>query len=321
MYKKARMICPLVAILIALVILGGCGSNDNDITDDSDSASAVTVVDDGAVLAKVGDVDITSKQLRELTAIAALNAGKKLGDYSDEERKALQEKVLESTISDIVIRQYLEGIGIENMTQEIFASAEQIAMSIRANEGLLGLIEAGEVSNETFEDYIAYAQYWSWFYTDTLVSLELTDDILRKHYEQNKDSYMRTYVVVDHILAANVDEAALALEALENGEEFAAVAEKYSKDLGSRNDGGRLLPFGRNEVLPELEEAAFSMEIGETRGPIRTMYGQHILRLVDKYQELMDFDIVENYIIDTFVVEAANQRLKELKKEASIVYP
>jgi len=316
------MISPLITILIVLLMLGGCGSNDNDINDNnnSDSEPAVTVIDESTVLAKVGEDDITAKLLREFMAISAYHAKKNLSEYSEAERDELQANVLESTITNIVLRQYLEGLGIEHMSPEIMAAAEQVANRILQDEGLAKLVEDGEVSKKTFEDYVTYAQYRSWFYTNTMESLELTKEILRGHYDKNLDDFKRTYVEISHILVANVDEAALVFEELDNGVEFAELAKKYSRDHEVRENGGRLPPFGKNEVWPELEEAAFSMEIGEIRGPIRTIYGQSIILLHDKFQEQLEFDIVEEGIIDILVAKAANEKIRELRSKTSITY-
>jgi len=320
MIKRARMISPLVAILIVLLMFSGCGSNDNDVKDNSDSEPAVTVIDDSAVLAKVGEDEITSKLLREFMVISAHYAGKKIDDYSKDQLEELRANVLESAVTNVVIRQHLESLGVEGMSQEVVASAENVAARIYKDEGLLKLVEDGEVSKDTFAEYVAFAQYRSWFYTNTMEALNLTQEILREYYEKNPDSFMRTYVDISHIMVANVDEAALVFEELEKGEDFASLADKYSKDIATRGEGGRLGPIGKNEIWPELEEAAFSMEIGEVRGPIRSMYGQSILLLHDRFQELLSFDVVEEYIIDIFVAEAANEKIKELRKGTSIPY-
>lgn len=70
---------------------------------------------------------------------------------------------------------------------------------------------------------------------------------------------------------------------LEAGDDFALLARKYSQDRGSSVRDGLLPWFGRGEMVPEFEEAAFALqEVGEISVPIRSAYGYHIIKLMDK---------------------------------------
>ena len=60
------------------------------------------------------------------------------------------------------------------------------------------------------------------------------------------------------------------------GEDFAAVAREAS-DCPSRDRGGALGWFGRGQMVPEFEQAAFSQPVGETGEPVRTEYGFHLV--------------------------------------------
>ena len=47
----------------------------------------------------------------------------------------------------------------------------------------------------------------------------------------------------------------------------------------SKANGGNLGDFGRGQMVPEFDEACFSMQVGELRGPVKTQFGYHIIRL------------------------------------------
>jgi len=65
------------------------------------------------------------------------------------------------------------------------------------------------------------------------------------------------------------------------GENFAALAAKYSEDPGSKNKGGDLGFFGTGIMFKPFEDAAFSAKVGEISGPIKTEVGWHILKVED----------------------------------------
>lgn len=71
--------------------------------------------------------------------------------------------------------------------------------------------------------------------------------------------------------------AEAALVSLEAGTDFASLARKVSEDSGSAAGGGDLGCFARGVMLPELEDAAFSLKVGQT-SVIRTDLGFHVVQ-------------------------------------------
>lgn len=69
------------------------------------------------------------------------------------------------------------------------------------------------------------------------------------------------------------------------GEDFAALAEELSEDPGSAAQGGDLGFFGEGMMVPEFEEAAFALEIGQVSEPVRTQFGYHLLKLEERNAE------------------------------------
>src|SRR5262245_29040219 len=66
------------------------------------------------------------------------------------------------------------------------------------------------------------------------------------------------------------------------GADFAQLAKKYSEDEASAKNGGDLDYFGRGRMVPEFDQAVFAMQPGQTSELVKTQYGYHIIKLVDK---------------------------------------
>jgi parvulin-like peptidyl-prolyl isomerase len=66
------------------------------------------------------------------------------------------------------------------------------------------------------------------------------------------------------------------------GEDFATLARQYSEDPGSKDNGGELPDFPRGTMVPEFESAAFSMTNNQISDVVTTVYGYHIIKLIEK---------------------------------------
>ncbi|MFC1490153.1 peptidylprolyl isomerase [Candidatus Latescibacterota bacterium] len=71
------------------------------------------------------------------------------------------------------------------------------------------------------------------------------------------------------------------LDRVNNGEDFAELAKEFSQDTGSGEFGGDVGYFARGVMVPEFEEAAFSLEEGEISEIFETQFGYHIIKLED----------------------------------------
>jgi len=72
-------------------------------------------------------------------------------------------------------------------------------------------------------------------------------------------------------------------DSLNRGKDFTELAKKYSEDRGSATNGGELPWFGPGRMVPEFENAAFKItKVGEYSAPIKTSFGWHIIKLLEK---------------------------------------
>jgi peptidyl-prolyl cis-trans isomerase SurA len=69
---------------------------------------------------------------------------------------------------------------------------------------------------------------------------------------------------------------------LDNGAKFDSLAKIYSKDPGSKVEGGDLGFFERRQMVKEFDEAAFNLKVGQVSNIVKTSFGYHLIKLTDK---------------------------------------
>jgi peptidyl-prolyl cis-trans isomerase D len=114
---------------------------------------------------------------------------------------------------------------------------------------------------------------------------------VEKEYKNNEEQYKTPEQVrASHILlkTEGKDDAAVKAKAEEilkqakSGADFAELAKKNSEDEASAKNGGDLDYFGKGRMVPEFDAAVFGMEPGQISDLVKTQYGYHIIKLVDK---------------------------------------
>jgi len=113
-------------------------------------------------------------------------------------------------------------------------------------------------------------------------------------YETHKNDLFSTpeQVKAQHILIkakegdAQAESKALTkisdLKVRASKEDFATLAKSNSEDEGSKAKGGDLGFFGRGQMVPQFESAAFNAKPGDLVGPVKTNYGYHLIKVLDK---------------------------------------
>lgn len=117
----------------------------------------------------------------------------------------------------------------------------------------------------------------------TLKEAEVNDDEAREYFAANKEQFGTPATVsAKHILTATEEECENVKHMIENGTRTFEEAAKQFSTCPSNARGGDLGAFGRGQMVPEFEEAAFSAEIGELAGPVKTQFGYHLIKVEEK---------------------------------------
>src|SRR2546427_3329695 len=125
-------------------------------------------------------------------------------------------------------------------------------------------------------------------------SLQVSDDVLKQQYMTSIQQYqVPNRVHVEHILFmtvgktdAEVEEikkkAEEVLKQVKKGGKFEDLAKKYSEDPGSKDKGGDLSWITQGQTVPEFEKTAFSLSPGQVSDLVKTQYGFHIIKVLEK---------------------------------------
>ena len=152
---------------------------------------------------------------------------------------------------------------------------------------------------------------------------EVSDDDARRYFETHRSDYA-LQVRLAHILVRSRPEADRARSQIRSGTPFETVAANVSIDQ-TASMGGDLGYMRRGDMIHELEEAAFSLKVGEVSGVIPSSYGYHIIKVLDRHpgagQPSFDsrYASVMNFLTSQRRREAFDEELAELSDRAVVV--
>ena len=126
--------------------------------------------------------------------------------------------------------------------------------------------------------------------------IEVTDEEIKEYYDNLGQVQARHILVEDEATAKEVKKK------LDEGADFAELATEYSKDEGSAANGGDLGWFGKGDMVPEFEKAAFSLKKGEISDPVKSEHGYHIIEVTD-VEEVEPLEEIKDEV--TFEVKAS----------------
>ncbi len=163
----------------------------------------------------------------------------------------------------------------------------------------------------------------------------VTDADAKKFYDENIDKFKQGESIrASHILCG-VDpkatdaekkkareKAEALLKEIKAGKDFAELA-KNNSTCPSKAQGGDLGFFGKGQMVPAFENAAFALKPGEVSNVVETQFGYHIIKVTDKKEAgVAKFDEVKNriesYLKNTKIQKGVMDYVAKLKEKAKI---
>ena len=154
-------------------------------------------------------------------------------------------------------------------------------------------------------------------------SVRVSEDEVRAYYDSHKEEMTEGETVnASHILVDSEDKANELLAAINAGEITFEDAAKQNSSCPSSANGGNLGDFGRGQMVPEFDTACFEMEEGEVRGPVKTQFGYHLIRLNKKNAaEALSYNDVRAQLYEQLTREKQQAAYQSKINQLKIMYP
>ena len=152
------------------------------------------------------------------------------------------------------------------------------------------------------------------------INKSVTDAALQDAYSKMKiENKGNEEIHARHILVKEEKTAIAIIAELDKGKKFAELAKIKSTGPSAKN-GGDLGYFGRGQMVPEFEKAAFAMDKGSyTTTPVKTQFGYHVIKQEDRRARVIpSFAEIEEGLRSQLSQVAGAQYMAELRKKAKI---
>lgn len=153
--------------------------------------------------------------------------------------------------------------------------------------------------------------------------VKVTDEDAKKFYEENKSELVSGEAVnASHILVDSEEKASQLLSDINEGKISFEDCARANSSCPSSEQGGNLGEFTRGQMVPEFDEACFTMAVGEIRGPIKTQFGYHLIKLNSKKEaEAIKYEQVESQIKEKLMQDKQQAAYKSKINQLKILFP
>ncbi len=278
----------------------------------------------GDVVGTVNGKDITKEQLDTYMIIAKMQ----LADSEDANNyDELLKKAKEMIVRDEALVQIAKNVGIEinaEFEQEYKMYMSYLSSQYPQHMQILQMVGYTEK---------AFKQEWQSDYLKQMIIetapalYSVTEDEISNYYNTNKEVFKYDGLKAKHILISTVDENGNPLSEektkelkkvvdeiyahIKNGADFDSLMNEFGEDPGVKlNPDGYI--FTKGDMVPEFEDAAYALEVGQVSEPVLSAYGYHIIKLVDKL-EYVPYEEAKLEIENTLATQKIDEAINALK--------
>jgi foldase protein PrsA len=193
------------------------------------------------------------------------------------------QQVQQSALTFLVQLQELEQkakeLDVKVTDKEVAQRFGQLEKQLGGEKNLKAQAKTQGLTLQDVRDVVIRPQILSeGIYNKVTDGVKVSDDDVKQYYSKNLKLYQQPQSRdVRHILVSNRALANKLYDRIKAGASFAALAKKYSKDPGSRAQGGKLT-IVKGQTAGPFDQTAFLLEKGQVSRPVKTQYGWHIIQ-------------------------------------------
>jgi foldase protein PrsA len=310
-------ILPVVLLSAVVLVAAGCGGSSASVP-----ADAVAVV---------GHDTITKEQFNFLldgakrTYQARKTTFPKAGTTA---YKSLQDQAMQYLVQESELQQKADGMGVKITDADVTARLKQIKQQYfngsdtkyKAQLKAQGLTEP-QIKQDLYAQILSEK-----LYAKVTATTKVSDADIQAYYNQHKTNYQQAASRdVRHILVNNKALADSLYSQLKGGADFATLAKKYSKDPGSKNNGGKLT-ISKGQTVAPFDKVAFTLKTNELSKPVHTQYGWHIIQALSAVKAATQTPLkdvkstIQTQLLQTKKTDAMNKWVADLKKTYDVHY-
>jgi len=331
--------CATLVVCGSLVIASGCAET-SDESADAAPAAPPRIEDSTVVVSVNGDQLMRSKLDKQISRIVS---NPRMAGRSAEEVERARAEIERQLIDHFVARSLLvsraktENLVVEDT--EVTEAVEQLSGRLPQGRTMETALAADGLTMEKLQEQLRGDLAARKVVEKQVAGIpEATEEEVSSFYEANSNAFRRSETATArHILFsvdAGADETAkaekrkLAEECcakLQEGADFAKLAEEHSGCNTGKRSGGDLGTFERGRMVKPFEDAAFSQEIGKVGPVVETQFGFHIIEVTGRSEAgttpLAEVkDQIAERITNQKRQQAAKTYVDALKAKAVITY-
>jgi peptidyl-prolyl cis-trans isomerase C len=299
----------------------------------------------------VNGVDITDEQLQQFIQPQIQKMAQQYQKLPPALRQTLEKQMRQQALQQLIAMLLLEQkakeanivVTDDELNQQIsrITSAQNPPMTI---EQLKSVIEQQGYTFDRWKNEIRkQLTQLKLFKSQSFDNVQISEEDAKKYYDENpkefetKEQIRASHILIKPEIAEGSTEATPEAKAkakakvedllkqIKDGADFAELA-KANSDCPSSAGGGDLNFFGKGQMVPPFEKAAFALETGKVSDIVETRHGYHIIKVTDRKQaSTTSFEQAKAGLIQRLKQKKQagliNEYIDSLKAEANIVYP
>ena len=280
-------------------------------------------------VAKINDVDVSKEEYKKTEEfLYATGYVEKNEKNSDKVNNDILSFIIDNEVA------YQEAQNIKVKDSDVNEKVEQLKETLENNTSYKEKLESAGITEDFLKEQVKKDLTVAKYKENFIKDIKVTDKEMEAYYNNNKDQFNVKEVKASQILISTLDEdnkevskeqkeklkekAQSILDKVNNNEDFASLAKKYSDDKNSGKDGGDLGYFAKNEKNIEFTKEVFKLDTNQVSNLIETPYGYHIVKVTDKTTVTKSLEDSKDDIKAKILNEKYTKHIDSLYKKGKI---